>query len=112
MKIKVRFMNASKLGKSGLGDAPEVLDSIDVVRTCREFVSAMMDAITLLVAKVHETVISLESIGVYNGINAHSFPDNRVQLFHEAVFDNLRVHFPFTFNKSGNNSLSLLLSAL
>ena len=32
MKIKVWFMNASKLGQSGLGDAPEVLDAVDVVR--------------------------------------------------------------------------------
>ena len=106
MKIKVWFMNASKLGQPGLGDAPEVLDAVDVVRSICKFVFAMMDAIMLLVAKIHETVIGLESIRVYNRINPNSFPDNRHQFFHRAVFDNLRVHFPFPFNKSENNSLS------
>ena len=62
MKIKVWFMNASKLGQPGLGDAPEVLDAVDVVRSVRKFVFAMMDAIMLLVAKIHETVIGLESV--------------------------------------------------
>ena len=84
-------MNASKLGQPGLGDAPEVLDAVDVVRSVRKFVFAMMDAIMLLVAKIHETVIGLESIRVYNRINSHSFPDNRHQFIHRAVFDNLRV---------------------
>ena len=65
MKIKVWFMNASKLGRPGFGDAPEVLDAVDVVRSIREFVFAMMDAIMLLVGKIHETVIGLESIRVY-----------------------------------------------
>ena len=92
MKIKVQFMNASKFGKPGLGDAPEVLDAVDVVRSGRKFVFAMMDAIMLLAAKIHETVTGLEYISVYNGINPHSFPDNRHQFFHRAVFDNLRVH--------------------
>ena len=65
MKIKVWFMNASKLGQFGLGDAPKVLDAVDVVRSVRKFVFAMMDAIMLLVAKIHETVIGLESVRVY-----------------------------------------------
>ena len=59
-------MNASKLGRLGLGDAPKVLDAVDVVRSVRKFVFAMMDAIMLLVAKIHETVIGLESVRVYN----------------------------------------------
>ena len=42
MKIKVWFMNASKLGQPGLGDAPEVLDAVDVVRSILKFVFAMM----------------------------------------------------------------------
>jgi len=33
-----------KLGQPGLGDAPKVLDAVDVVRSDREFVFAMMDA--------------------------------------------------------------------
>ena len=106
MNMKVLFMNAQKLGKPGLADAPEVLDAVDVVRFIREFVFTMMDAIMLLVAKIHETVIGLESIRVYNRINPNSFTDNCPQFFHRAVFDNLRVHFPFPFNKSENNSLS------
>ena len=69
MKIKVWFMNASKLGQPGLGDAPEVLDAVYVVRSVCKSVFAMMDAIMLLVAKIHETVIGLESIRVYNRIN-------------------------------------------
>jgi len=58
--------NDSKLGQPGLGDAPKVLDAVDVVRSVRKFVFAMMDAIMLLVAKIHETVIGLESVRVYN----------------------------------------------
>ena len=42
MKIKVWFMNASQLGQPSLGDAPEVLDAVDVVRSIRKFVFAMM----------------------------------------------------------------------
>jgi hypothetical protein len=42
--MKTWFMNASKLCKSDLRDASEVLDFIDVVRSCREFVFVMMDA--------------------------------------------------------------------
>ena len=48
-------MNASKLGKPSLVGAPEILDAIDVVRSIRGFVFAMMDATMLLVAKVHKT---------------------------------------------------------
>ena len=65
MKIKVWFMNASELGQPGLGDGPKVLDAVDVVRSVRKFVFAMMDAIMLLIAKIHETVIGLEIIRVY-----------------------------------------------
>jgi len=100
MKIKVWFMNASKLGQPGLGDAPEVLDAVDVVRSVREFVFAMMDAIMLFVAKINETVICLEFIREYNLINSNSFPDNRHQFCHRSVFDNLRVHFSLPFIKS------------
>ena len=70
------------------------------------FFFAMMDAIMLLVAKIHETVIGLESVREYNRINPNSFTNNRHQFLYRAVFDNLRVHFPFPFNKSGNNSRS------
>ena len=66
IKIKVWFMNASKLGQPGLGDAPKVLDAVDVVRSVRKFVFAMMDAIMHLVAKIHETIIGLESIRINN----------------------------------------------
>lgn len=38
MKIKVWFMNASKLVRPGIGDAPEVLDAVDVIRSVRKFV--------------------------------------------------------------------------
>ena len=93
-------MNASKLGQPGLGDAPEVLDAVDMVRSFRKFVFAIMDAIMVLVAKIQETVTGLESVRVYNRINPNSFTDNRQQFFHRAVFDNLRVHFPFPFNMS------------
>jgi len=106
MKIKVWFMNASKLGRPGLVDAPKVLDAVNVVRSVRKFVFAMMDEIMILLAKIRETVIGLESIRSYNRINPNSFTDNRHQFFHRAVFDNLRVHFPSPFNKSENNSLS------
>jgi hypothetical protein len=91
MKIKVWFMNASELGQPGLGDGPKVLDAVDVVRSVRKFVFAMMDAIMLLIAKIHETVIGLEPVRVYIRINPNSFTDNRHQFFHRAVFDNLRV---------------------
>ena len=66
MKIKVWFMNASKLGRPILVDAPKALDAVDVVPFVRKFVFAKMDAIMLLVAKIHETLIGLESIRVYN----------------------------------------------
>jgi hypothetical protein len=55
-------MNASKLGRPSLVDAPKALDAVDVVPSVRKFVFAMMDAIMLLVAKIHETVIGLESV--------------------------------------------------
>ena len=106
MKMKVWFMNASKLGRPSLVDAPKVLDAVNVVPSVRKLVFAMMDAIMLLVAKIHETVIGLESVRVYNRINPNLFTDNCPQFFHRAVFDNLRVHFPFPFNKSENNSFS------
>jgi hypothetical protein len=77
MKIKVWFMNASKLGQPGLGDGPKVLDAVDMVRSVHKFVFAMMDAILLIVAKIHETVIGLEPVRVYIRINPNSFTDNR-----------------------------------
>jgi hypothetical protein len=72
MKIKVWFTNASTLGQPSIGDAPKVLDAVDVVRSVRKFVFAMMDAIMLLVAKIHETVIGLEIIRVYNRMGCPS----------------------------------------
>jgi hypothetical protein len=97
MKIKVWFINASKLGQPSLGDAPEVLDPVDVVRSVRKSVFfAMMDAIMLVVAKIHETVIGLESVREYNRINPSSFTDNRHQFLYRAVFDNLCVQLSLT----------------
>jgi hypothetical protein len=75
-------------------------------RSVRKFVFAVMVATMLLVAKIQETGIGIGSVRIYNRINPNSFPDNRHQFFHRAVFDNLRVHFPFLFNESENNSLS------
>jgi len=111
MKIKVQFMNALKLGRLGLGDAPQVPDTIDLVHSIREFVFTMTDATMLLVVKVHETVIDPESISLYNGINPQSFPDNRHQFVHGAVFNNWCVHFPLNSQVRKQQSF-LLLPAL
>ena len=59
-----------------LADALKVLDAVDVVRSVREFVLGMMDAIMLLVAKIHETVIGLESISTrFRIIGTSSFTE-------------------------------------
>jgi hypothetical protein len=61
-KLKVWFMNASKLGLPSLGDAPKVLDSVDVISPVGEDLG-MINPHVMKFCEV-ECIVRLESVGV------------------------------------------------
>jgi hypothetical protein len=99
-------MNTSKFRKSGFSNAPEVLDAVDVGRTGRGFIFAMMDAIVLFIAKVHQAIVGFEPIGIDDRIETNPILDNRHQRLYRAVFNDLGIDFTLPLDQPENNDLA------
>ncbi|CAN5708316.1 hypothetical protein BH23PAT2_BH23PAT2_10360 [soil metagenome] len=52
----------TQFGQPYLGNAPEVLDAVDVTVTGSKFVVAVVDAVVLLVAPVNQAVITVPAV--------------------------------------------------
>ena len=77
MKIKRLIADAIELGQPALGKAPERLDSIDVIATTSELVTAMTDAVVLLVPHIDQAVIPAPPIAENDRLGIH-MPSNNV----------------------------------
>ena len=64
VEMEGRLGDAIESGGAALGLAPEGLDAIDMALPPGEFIGAVVDPVMLLVAHIHEAVVSLPTVAV------------------------------------------------
>ena len=100
MQIECTFMNTTKLRQSCFCDCPEVFNSINMVRTMRKLIIAMLDSMVLFIAKIHQAVIRFKPVRVHDGIFFDFVSDDGQKLCGRTVSDNLCVHLAALFNQT------------
>lgn len=58
MKSERGAVEAAALGQAHLGDAPEVLNAVDVRLVFDKFIAAMIHPVVLLVAQIHQAIVA------------------------------------------------------
>lgn len=76
-----------------LGETPEALNAVDVVRATRELVLPMINSIVLRVADINEAVIAAPPVRVDNCLGSDATADNGLQSGLRAVGHDLRIDF-------------------
>src|ERR1039457_1158680 len=100
MPVQSSTVEAAKLRQAPLGEAPEVLDAVDVRLVLHELVAAMIHPVMLLVAQVHQTAVALPTIRVDDAAQGHLALQNGRQHGAAAIGDDLRVNFPVAFEQT------------
>ena len=85
-------VEATELRQAHLGDAPEVLDAVDVRLTLHELVAAMIHPVMLLVAQIHQAAVALPAIRVDHAAQGHLALQNGRQHRPGTVRHDLRVN--------------------
>src|SRR5438445_713751 len=91
---------SAELGQTHLGDAPEVLNAIDMRLAFDKFIAAMIHPVMLLVAQVHQAAVALPTIGIDDTAQGHLALQNGRQHRPGTVRNDLRVNFPVTFEQA------------
>ena len=91
---------AAELRQTHLGEAPEVLDAVDMRLAFDELVAAMIHPMMLLVAQVHQAAVALPAIRVDDAAQRHLALQNGRQYRPGTVRDDLRVNLPVTFEQA------------
>src|ERR1035438_8122559 len=93
-------VEATELRQAHLGDAPEVLNAIDVGLAFHELVAAMIHPVMFLVAQVHQAAVALPAIRIDHAAQGHLALQNGRQYRPGAVRDDLRINFPLAFEQA------------
>src|SRR5277367_1168394 len=93
-------VEATKLRQAHLGEAPEVLDAVDVRLVLHELVATMIHPVMLLVAQIHQTAIALPAIRIDDTAQGHLALQNGRQHSAAAIGDDLRVNLPVAFEQA------------
>ena len=67
MQREGAFSHPMKLGQAVFGVASEALDSVDMIRSQRKFVFAMIDSAVSVIAEIDKPVVSSPAIGMDQG---------------------------------------------
>jgi hypothetical protein len=95
MKIEVN-LDAVKLGESALGEAPERFNAIDVrAAFCKGF--ALVDSHMLVVADVHQAIITRPAVGADDTLRIDPSTNDGPQGVLGAIFDDLGVNLTLSF---------------
>lgn len=89
-------IEATELGQPHLGDAPKVLDAVDVRLALDELVAPVIDPVMFLVAQVHQAAVALPAIRIDHTAQSHLALQNGRQYRPGAVRHDLRINFPVT----------------
>jgi hypothetical protein len=90
---------AAKLGQAHLGDAPKVLDAVDVRLAFDKLVAAMIHPVMLLVAQVHQAAVALPAVRIDHAAQGDLALQNGRQHRSGTVGHNLRINFPMPFEQ-------------
>ena len=83
--------NAVELGKPALGEAPEGFDAVDVgAALCEGFL--LVDAHMLVIADIHQAIVSRPAIGTDDALRIDPSTDNGPQCVLGTVLDDLGVN--------------------
>ena len=99
-------MNSSKLRKSYLRDAPEILDTVNVSTTVSEFVVSMVNPIMLFITEIYQAVVGSKAISVHGRAFIDFLLDYRQNNLRRTVLDYLSVHLTFAFNQTKYNGFT------
>ncbi len=93
-------IEATELGQPHLGDAPEVLDAVDVRLALDELVAPVIDPVMFLVAQVHQAAVALPAIRIDHAAQGHLALQNGRQYRPGAIRHDLRINFPVTLEQA------------
>ena len=98
VKIESTFMDSFKLGKPRLGNAPEVLDAVDVALADSKLILSVPDSLVLPVAKAHKSVVGTKAVSKDGGLLVHPVTDEGNKLIRRTVFDHLSKNLSLPFD--------------
>jgi len=90
---------AAELRQSHFGDAPEVLEAVDVRLALHKLVAAMIDPVMLLAAQVHQAAAALPAVRINHAAQRHLALQNGCQHRPGTVGHDLRVNLPVTLEQ-------------
>src|SRR6266705_1845282 len=95
---------APELCQAHLGEAPEVLNAVDVGLAFHKLVAAMIHPVMLLVTQIHQAAVALPAIRVKHAAQRHLALQNGRQYSTGTIWHNLRINFALAFKqaKDGN----------
>src|ERR1035438_10304379 len=85
-------VEATELRQAHLGDAPEVLNAIDVGLALHELVAAMIHPVMFLIAQIHPAAVTLPAIRINHAAQGHLALQNGRQHRPGTVRDDLRAN--------------------
>ena len=93
-------VEATELRQPHLGEAPEVLNPVDVRLAFHELAATVIHPVMLLVAQVYQATVTLPAIRVDDAAQGHLALQNGRQYRPGTVGHNLRVDLPATLEQS------------
>src|SRR5450432_1323473 len=100
MQVQGGAVEAAKLGQPHLGDAPEVLNAVDVRLVFDKLIAAMIHPVMLLVAQVHQAAVALPAIRINHAAQGHLALQNGRQHCAAAIGDDLCINFALTLEQA------------
>jgi len=94
-----------ELRQTHLGDAPEVLNAIDVRLALHKLVAAMIHPVMLLVAQIYQAAVALPAIRINHAAKRHLALQNGRQHSAGTVRDDLRVNLPLPLEQPEDGNL-------
>ena len=95
-------VEATKLRQAHLGEAPEVLDAVDVRLALHKLVAVMIHPVMLLVAQVHQAAVAFPAIGINHTAQGHLALQNGRQHRAAAIGHDLRINLSVAFEQAEN----------
>ena len=100
MQMQSGAGQAAELGQAHLGEAPEVLNAVDVCLALHKLIAPMIDPVMLLVAQIHPAAVAFPAIRIDDAAQGHLALQNGRQHSAAAIGDDLRINFPLAFEQA------------
>jgi hypothetical protein len=100
------FRDTVELLEATLGEGPEALDTIDVIRAGSELVRAVVDTKMLQVTDIDETVVASPFVAVNDGLKCHMAFNYGLQSASRDIRDYLGIDEAVAFEDAENDRLA------